>query len=155
MLRFAALATEGGSVKPKEIAAVFAVCAAALLVGVTAWQLWCAPTPDVLALGSFIALTLTLIVLVRYAYDTQVIATITEERWRREAVLRATYEIQAEPGAGPLRRRAAVARFPGPGEQWVRPMPPWEWRREKDTARPASAFLTFPILFQHRTMVTV
>lgn len=52
------------------------------------------PKTDLLAIGNFVVLTLSLIVLVWYAYDTNSIARVTVERWQREGVLSTTYEMQ-------------------------------------------------------------
>lgn len=49
---------------------------------------------DILEIGNFIVLALTLIVLVWYAYDTNSIARVTQERWMREGVLGTTYSMQ-------------------------------------------------------------
>jgi hypothetical protein len=48
---------------------------------------------DFLERGTFIVLSLTLIALVFYAYDTNLIASIGQSRWERESVLNATYEM--------------------------------------------------------------
>lgn len=49
---------------------------------------------DILSIGNFLVLTLTLIILAVYAYDTNRIARITEERWTQEgAVYKATYSL--------------------------------------------------------------
>ena len=50
-------------------------------------------TQNILAIGSFIILSLTLIVLIGYAYDTNSIARITRDRWAREGVLSTTYSL--------------------------------------------------------------
>lgn len=49
---------------------------------------------DYLALGNFVVLTLTLLVLVWYAYDTNAMARIATERWTREGVLGTVYSLE-------------------------------------------------------------
>lgn len=68
----------------------------AALIAYNAWR----QNADVLAIGTFVVLTLTLIVLVWYARDTNSIARATLERWQREGVLSTTYsmEIVGKPG---------------------------------------------------------
>jgi hypothetical protein len=75
----------------KKVAVGFTVCAFAVTAIVThsAW-----PPTDALALGNFLILALTLIVLVWYAYDTNSIARVARERWMREGVLSATYSME-------------------------------------------------------------
>lgn len=74
----------------KIIAIVFAVCAFAVAVFATCWAL-SMQEPDVVSIGGLWVLTLTLVVLVCYAYDTNSIARVTRDRWQREGVLGATY----------------------------------------------------------------
>lgn len=49
---------------------------------------------DVLEIGNFVVLTLTLLVLICYAYDTNRIARVTGDRWVREGVLGAIYSLE-------------------------------------------------------------
>lgn len=49
---------------------------------------------DVLEIGSFVILALTLVTLIWYGYDTNSIARVTRERWNREGVLSTTYSMQ-------------------------------------------------------------
>jgi hypothetical protein len=49
---------------------------------------------DLLGIATFAALAMTLIALVVYAYDTNSIARITRERWKRQSVLDTTYEMK-------------------------------------------------------------
>jgi len=58
--------------------------------------------PDKLSLGSFVILALTLIVLIWYAYDTNSIARVTNERWMREGVLSTTYSMEVVRDQGEL-----------------------------------------------------
>ena len=51
------------------------------------------PDKDILEIGTFVVLTLTLIVLVFYAYNTNLLASIGQLRWERESILNATYEM--------------------------------------------------------------
>jgi hypothetical protein len=48
----------------------------------------------IVAIGTFVVLSLTLIVLTWYAYDTNSIAKVTQERWMREGVLSTTYSTE-------------------------------------------------------------
>jgi hypothetical protein len=75
----------------KQLAVGFAVFAVAVMAIVT-YNAW--PPKDVLALGNFVMLTLTLVVLVWYAYDTNSIARVTKERWMREGVLSLIYSME-------------------------------------------------------------
>jgi hypothetical protein len=77
----------------KKLAVTFAVSVLAIAAFVT-WRAWCSKDGDILGIGTFIALALTLIVLVWYAYDTNTIARVTQERWIREGVLSTTYSMQ-------------------------------------------------------------
>jgi hypothetical protein len=77
----------------KTLAIGFAICAAVVGAFVT-WQAWCSPDATILAIGTFVVLVLTLIVLVWYAYDTNSIARVTQERWLRDGVLSTTYGMQ-------------------------------------------------------------
>lgn len=77
----------------KKIAIAFAVVAI-LVAGFVTWKAWCSKDANILAIGNFLVLTLTLIVLVWYAYDTNAIAKVTQERWLREGVLSTTYSLQ-------------------------------------------------------------
>jgi len=61
------------------------------------------PDMNILEIGIFVVLTLTLIALIFYAYDTNLLASIGKSRWERESVLNATYEmvgINDKGGAG-------------------------------------------------------
>lgn len=49
--------------------------------------------PDILQIGNFVILTLTLIALAIYAFDTNRLAQLTQERWKRESILLATYSM--------------------------------------------------------------
>jgi hypothetical protein len=69
------------------------VCTLAVAVLVV-WSVWSSKDANALAIGNFVALALTLIVLVWYAYDTNSIARVTRERWLREGVLSTTYAMQ-------------------------------------------------------------
>ena len=64
---------------------------------IAAFVIWSASPfqgANLLTVGNFAVSTLTLIVLVWYAYDTNSIARVTLERWQREGVLSTTYEMQ-------------------------------------------------------------
>jgi len=77
----------------KTIAIAFAI-AVSLIAGFVTWKTWYLEDADILAIGTFLVLTLTLIVLVWYAYDTNTIAKVTQQRWIREGVLSTTYSLQ-------------------------------------------------------------
>lgn len=77
----------------KRAAIAFAISVIIVAVLVTAWAIT-REKPDVLGVGTLWVLTLTLMVLVWYAYDTHRIAQVTSERWTREGVLNTTYEIK-------------------------------------------------------------
>ncbi len=77
----------------KRLAIAFAVIVL-LLAGFITWQAWCSKSADILAIGNFLVLTFTLVVLVWYAYDTNAIARVTQQRWSREGVLSTTYSLQ-------------------------------------------------------------
>jgi hypothetical protein len=69
------------------------------------WRVLSSNDSQMLDIGSFLILSLTLIVLIWYAYDTNSIARVTRERWMREGVLGTTYSMQLlgkkeEPGQG-------------------------------------------------------
>jgi len=57
------------------------------------WRFICTRTPDILNIGTFLVLTLTLVSLVFYAYDTNSIARITRAQWKRKSVLNTMYEM--------------------------------------------------------------
>ena len=59
---------------------------------------------DVVAIGNFVVLTLTLLVLVWYAYDTNSIARVTADRWTREGVLGAVYSLELVGSRGDVGR---------------------------------------------------
>jgi hypothetical protein len=77
----------------KKLAVWFSV-AVGLVAGIFVWLGFRQATVDVVAIGSFVVLTLTLLVLVWYAYDTNAIARVTAERWNREGVLGAIYGLE-------------------------------------------------------------
>jgi hypothetical protein len=74
----------------KNIALGFAISTVAIMA-LVAWCAW--PPKDIVALGTFVVLALTLIVLVWYAYDTNSIARVTGERWLREGLLSTGYSM--------------------------------------------------------------
>ena len=49
---------------------------------------------DLLDVGTFIVLALTLVALTIYAYDTNSMARVARARWAREGVLATTYEME-------------------------------------------------------------
>jgi len=66
----------------------------AIVVATVVWQAGRSPDANVLSIGSFVILGLTLIVLVCYAYDTNSMARVTRERWMRDGVLSTTYSME-------------------------------------------------------------
>ena len=52
------------------------------------------PNYDLLEIGTFIILTLTLVALIFYAYDTNALAVISQKKWEKESVLFATYSME-------------------------------------------------------------
>ena len=86
----------------KTLAIGFAAVVA-IMVAVVGWKAVRSPDAAALSIGTFVILSLTLIVLVWYAYDTNSIARVTRERWMREEVLGTTYSMElvgqkGEPG---------------------------------------------------------
>lgn len=77
----------------KRLSIVFAVTVIIVTTIVT-WITLCTNNSLILGIGSFVVLSLTLIVLIWYAYDTNSIAKVTQERWLRDGVLSTTYSFQ-------------------------------------------------------------
>lgn len=86
------------------------VVVVASIVSTKAWSV--APHPDYLAIGNFAVVSLTLIVLIWYAADTNTIARLTQERWNREGVLSATYGLQLVGHKGDVGRTLVVLNNP-------------------------------------------
>ncbi len=76
----------------KKLAIAFAIVAAAVSAIALSIELQ-QNTPRYVELANLVVLTLTLVVLVWYAYDTNAIATVTRERWTREGVLGTSYNV--------------------------------------------------------------
>ena len=76
----------------KQIAIGFAVLGLGICAFV-AWHELASTQPRILELGQLLVVTLTLVVLVWYAYDTNSIARITQDRWIREGILSTTYSL--------------------------------------------------------------
>lgn len=76
----------------KKAAIAFAAAVAIVAILITGYAIACGSAEPV-AIGQLWMLALTLIVLVWYAYDTNSIATVTRQRWLREAVLSTSYEV--------------------------------------------------------------
>ena len=83
----------------KKIAIAFAVCVLATAAFVIS-RAWGLKDTNVLQIGNFLVLALTLIVLVWYASDTNAIARVTQERWMREGVLSTTYSMECRGNKG-------------------------------------------------------
>ena len=93
----------------KNVAVAFGVLGAVICAFVI-WHELKTPDPQIADLGTLVVLTLTLIVLVWYAYDTNSIAQITHQRWAREAVLATNFELlNPDPSAGDSGR--SIVRF--------------------------------------------
>lgn len=58
----------------------------------TCWEIR-QPTTDATAIGTFLILSLTLISLIIYAYDTHIIASVTKKKWEQEGILSAGYSM--------------------------------------------------------------
>ena len=72
-----------------------------MIAALVIWNAWPSKEVNLLAIGNFAVLTLTLIVLVWYAYDTNLIARVTVERWQRDGVLSTTYSMDLSQGSKP------------------------------------------------------
>jgi hypothetical protein len=83
----------GVRTRMKNVAIAFAIGVIVIAAFVT-WRALGSSNVDTLQIGNFLALSLTLIVLIWYAHDTNVIARVTQERWLREGVLSTTYSMQ-------------------------------------------------------------
>ena len=81
----------------RTIAIAFAILGAAICAFV-AWRELASVQPRLIELGNLVVLTMTLVVLVWYAYDTNAIARGTRDRWAREGILGTTYNLTM-PGA--------------------------------------------------------
>jgi len=53
-----------------------------------------APERNILDIGTFVVITLTLLALIVYAYDTHSMARIDREHWKRASVLNTTYTME-------------------------------------------------------------
>jgi hypothetical protein len=73
---------------------------------------------DILAVANFVVLTLTLLVLIWYAYDTNRIARVTGDRWVREGVLGAIYSLELVGSRGDVGR--TLVRIHNPSSLVVR-----------------------------------
>ncbi len=51
------------------------------------------PTKDIIKIGTFLVLSLTLIILIIYTYDTNRLASIGQLKWERENILNASFEM--------------------------------------------------------------
>lgn len=71
---------------------VFAVLVLVLIV-LVAVRSFGQPGTDILDIGTFVVVSLTLIVLIFYAYDTNRLASISQSRWDREGILTAMYSL--------------------------------------------------------------
>lgn len=75
------------------------------VMGAVVCATWPPTSSNAIELGSFLVLGLTLLALGVYAYDTNSIAHVTRETWRRQAILQAGYEMQVVgPPQVPTRR---------------------------------------------------
>jgi uncharacterized membrane protein YeaQ/YmgE (transglycosylase-associated protein family) len=76
----------------KIISIAFAILGAAICAFVVRHEL-ASTQPRLIELGNLLVLTMTLVVLVWYAYDTNSIARVTRDRWTREGILATTYSL--------------------------------------------------------------
>lgn len=58
------------------------------------------PNSTTLQIGTFVILTLTLIPIVIYTFDTTKLARLTQKRWERESILLATYSMRVTDDKG-------------------------------------------------------
>lgn len=79
----------------KKIAIGFALIVTSIAAFIT-WKSLVCYDSTILGIGTFLVLALTLVVLIWYAYDTNSIARVTNERWLREGVLSTTYRFQLD-----------------------------------------------------------
>jgi hypothetical protein len=70
----------------------FSIVVCGFMVAVV-WQSAHSGKHDLLDIATFVILTLTLIALVVYAWDTNSIAQVTRAHWKRQSVLDTTYEM--------------------------------------------------------------
>ena len=77
----------------KALAIGFAICITLITTAVI-WTAMSSNDARALNIGSFLILSLTLVVLVWYAYDTNSLARVTRERWMREGGLSTSYNMQ-------------------------------------------------------------
>lgn len=73
--------------------AVTAVAGIVVVAGVVTYEALSASQPNMVEIGTFVVLSLTLVALIWYAFDTHSIADVTRQRWMREGVLSANYGI--------------------------------------------------------------
>jgi hypothetical protein len=78
------------------------------------------PDADILSIGTFAVLSLTLVVLVWYAYDRYSIARFTRDRWRREGVLGTSYGFDLVGAKGTSGRTLVKLSNPSPLLVWVK-----------------------------------
>jgi len=78
----------------KRLVPLAFVLVAIVIAALVIWEALNSTDSSLLAIGNFAVLTLTLIVLVWYAYDTNLIAQVTLERWQRDGVLSTTYSME-------------------------------------------------------------
>ncbi|MEW6614038.1 MAG: hypothetical protein AB1401_00985 [Thermodesulfobacteriota bacterium] len=74
---------------------IFVIIGLILLYGAyVVYRTACTSNMDILDVGTFIVITLTLVALIIYANDTNLIASITRSRWERESILQAYYMME-------------------------------------------------------------
>jgi len=95
----------------KRLAIAFSV-AVLLVAGAFVWIAARQERVDYLAIGNFVVLTFTLVVLVWYAHDTNAMARVTSERWAREGVLGMEYGLELVGSKGDVGRTLVRIRNP-------------------------------------------
>src|SRR5271157_3607981 len=71
-----------------------------VMLAVAAYVSYCSAyvfEDNILSIATFVVLTLTLIALIIYAYDTNLIASMARTRWEREHILESYYSMTIVP----------------------------------------------------------
>jgi heme/copper-type cytochrome/quinol oxidase subunit 2 len=76
--------------------------------------------PDILKIGTFIVLTLTLFFLAIYTFDTNRLSELTQKRWERESILSATYGMEVTDNKGGKGRTGFVIVNPSNLMLWAK-----------------------------------
>lgn len=103
----------------RNVAIAFAITGL-IVCGFVAYEELRSASPRWAEIGNLIVLTLTLVVLVWYACDTNLLARVTQERWLKEGVLNTTYEMHIEHGSSVGDRARTVVKLRNPSPLLVR-----------------------------------